>query len=958
MSTNEIREEKYLHTGYLSKDGTFDKQNNDAISGYYILTRGLLECYKSLKLQKLKRSYNLATITDIATINKNTFKICLLGSKTLIFQTKDQNDCVAWVSHLEQGFQLWNSCSLSDKVETDVEQEVFCHRITFPSILLPNQIRKDEDGQTKGEFHMIKYARNGKTIPHERVFKMDDNNLHVMWKKTRQSSSYRWKSCLNIQDISEVRCGQQTRNFNLFPYVEVDKQSFSLIFERDREEWCGLCSLDVICDSVLAFQDWKKTLDHLIYEKNGKKPSRDSQKLNDPIKTFLKRHWSLLAVDNKVISLDTTANFLSQCDQKFKKRSLRNFLRRITKNNFSRDEIPWDGFLFTFNVINDQPKLLHIYSKYALTFPDLGLTVQEFQKFLQFEQNDGDVTASVVRQLIDYHDRDHWIFKRVSAGGDPNAYHNSAKLLSFHGFVSYLRSADNDVINHKVKQDMTKPLSHYFINSSHNTYLTTHQLKGLSSCEAYIYALQKGCKCLEIDCWDGPDGPIVTHGMTFTSKIPLKDVLTIIKVYGFDYSPYPVILSLENHCSAEQQAMMAQMFTEIFGDTIATDNLCNLNNLPSPEQLKYKIILKGNLKSKKKMRQRKISKQTTKKRSASISSATSANFSPKYLEKTDEVSQTPGLKTQRSISVNSMTSFNSPSQHSPQMNEASNEEKTGDSEQVQIPFEASMARLIVYCISVPYKHGETNPNCCEMHSFSENQISTLVEKCPLEMIYLTQRKFIRTYPKASRVDSSNYNPMLSWRHGIQMAAINVQKPDNGFYINDGLFIKSNGTGYVLKPSQMTTKGSTYHPQMTKPATGDYSQRMKIEIFCGQFVESEHFTDLPVAIEMEIIGAVEKDCQSFYTEPSNNLFNPVWERSTFTFDLSLPSMCLLLVKVVSVSRVNRLVYQTCLPVDLLKTGVRYIPMKSPTGVLRPENGIFVHLSSTIGSVLKAQNFATR
>ncbi|XP_066915011.1 uncharacterized protein [Clytia hemisphaerica] len=142
---------------------------------------------------------------------------------------------------------------------------------------------------------------------------------------------------------------------------------------------------------------------------------------------------------------------------------------------------------------------------------------------------------------------------------------------------------------------------------------------------------------------------------------------------------------------------------------------------------------------------------------------------------------------------------------------------------------------------------------------------------------------------------------------------------------------------------MTTKGSTYHPQMTKPATGDYSQRIKIEILCGQFVESEHFTDLPVAIEMEIIGAVEKDCQSFYTEPSNNLFNPVWERSTFTFDLSLPSMCLLLVKVVIVSRVNRLVYQTCLPVDLLKTGVRYIPMKSPTGVLRPENGILVHLS---------------
>lgn len=37
-----------------------------------------------------------------------------------------------------------------------------------------------------------------------------------------------------VDDITEVRCGQQTRNFNLFPYVEVDKQSFSLIFQKEK----------------------------------------------------------------------------------------------------------------------------------------------------------------------------------------------------------------------------------------------------------------------------------------------------------------------------------------------------------------------------------------------------------------------------------------------------------------------------------------------------------------------------------------------------------------------------------------------------------------------------------------------------------------------------------------------------------------------------------------------------
>lgn len=202
-------------------------------------------------------------------------------------------------------------------------------------------------------------------------------------------------------------------------------------------------------------------------------------------------------------------------------------------------------------------------------------------------------------------------------GNAPQATSNDSHLtMPLDAFTTFLLSPDNSPLSEKegqIWQDMTRPLPEYFISSSHNTYLVGHQLVGVSTIEGYVRALLHSCRSVEskfpffafysaradlpaVDIYDGETEPVITHGGTLTSKVPLRDICEAIAKYAFVASPYPIIISAEVHCSVTQQGRMAKIMHEVFGDTLVSappDGRPPIRHLPSPEDLRGRVLLKA-----------------------------------------------------------------------------------------------------------------------------------------------------------------------------------------------------------------------------------------------------------------------------------------------------------------------------------------------------------------------------
>jgi len=190
-----------------------------------------------------------------------------------------------------------------------------------------------------------------------------------------------------------------------------------------------------------------------------------------------------------------------------------------------------------------------LFEKY--TEGDAHMSPEQLQKLMTEEGGEGETSLEEAERIVDE------VLRRK---------HHIAKFtrrnLTLDDFNYYLFSTDlNPPIADQVHQNMDAPLSHYFIFTGHNSYLTGNQLSSNCSELPIADALRRGVRVVELDLWPrGTDDVCVKHGRTLTKEVKLGKCLESIKANAFAISKYPVIITLEDHLTPKLQFKVAKVF--------------------------------------------------------------------------------------------------------------------------------------------------------------------------------------------------------------------------------------------------------------------------------------------------------------------------------------------------------------------------------------------------------------
>ncbi|KAM9850436.1 1-phosphatidylinositol 4,5-bisphosphate phosphodiesterase delta-4-like [Aulostomus maculatus] len=711
-----------------------------------------------------------------------------------------------------------------------------------------------------------------------RHFRLLEDGMTI-WYKSRWVG--KGHSTFSVSEMEAVREGHQSEVLMSIAEEFPADLCFTLVFHGRQG------NLDLVADSPKEAQAWiqgvrklihkaqtmdeKERLDQWVWDWFQKADKNKDGKMN------FKEVRKLLKMMNVDMSEEHALHLFTMAD----------------KSESGSLEI--EQFVLFYKMLTQRDEVWKVFQDYSADGDKLLL--DELESFLSTEQQEGERSAQHASELIDRY--------------EPSEMAKMQGAMTLDGFQMYLCSPEGSIFTPEcvgLHQDMSQPLSHYFISSSHNTYLLEDQLRGLSSLEAYIQALKRGCRCVEVDCWDGSDGePVVYHGHTLTSKILFKDVIATLKEYAFKASEFPVILSLENHCSVEQQTVMAQHLSQILVDTLLTTLLDGQvpQHLPSPQELKGKILLKAK----------------------KIGGLEECSLEESMV---DDVSD-----------EDEMTNGDA---------ESPDESPNHDKKKSQSKLSRELSDLVVYCKSVHFhgfEHARLHAKCYEMSSFSESKAKRLAKEAGTDFVQYNTKQMSRIYPSGLRTDSSNYNPQDMWNMGCQIVALNFQTAGLEMDLNDGLFGQNGCCGYVLKPDFLRDADTQFSPEKPEEQRGYKPLRLSIQVISGQQlpkVNQKEGSIVDPLVRVEIFGVPQDQAKEETSHINNNGFNPVWNE-TLNFVVHTPELALVRFVVEDYDKASRndFIGQFTLPFTCIQAGYRHIHLLSKDGTAIPPSSLFVNIT---------------